>query len=729
MAELRYMNTGEQTRSRLQAAIFFVKAAFLAAAVFCAAVAAYLGLGVWLQLQNVPDIASLESYDRGDLIQIFDRYDHLVYSFKGEENRRRVTLDHVSPHMKLAVLAAEDHNFYQHQGVNPTSIIRAFLANLQARRVVEGGSTITQQLVKNLFFEQPKRTLERKIAEAAIAFELEKRYTKDQILEMYLNEAYFGNGAYGIEQASRYYFGKPASQLNLAESAFLAGLIKSPSRLGEPGNRHLAVEQQLEVLDQMVKYGFTTRLGAQFASHQPLVFYQRKEQANVQVIPKYPYFISYVIDLVRQRFTPGEMRRHGLRVYTSLDPVAQELAESSLKKGISAAPAGVTQGALATVSVKDGSIIALVGGVGSYEESQFNRATHPHTVGSVFKPFVYLAALDKGLITPESFLDDTPLVVKQAGSPDWSPKNFDGKFLGRITVRDALVFSRNVCAVKAAQMVGVPSIIETARRAGVTEPLDANLSLALGSSAVSPLELAGAYATFARDGLIIRPWVLRRVENKRGHVIRGYDQPVSRAFGPEVASELVDMLREVVTRGTGTEARIRNLFVAGKTGTSDRARDLWFVGFTPDLATAIWGGNDANQPIAGAHVTGGTVMAGIWKSYTEALYGNPSLARSGLIRLAGTVDRKPESHATGPYDRSFSLRGEAADATRTSGYLSHTSAGPPRTPPPAATLTQPGPSKVILKKLQARMDPSGSPAPEGRERGSPPTQDSIRLKF
>jgi penicillin-binding protein 1A len=194
-------------------------------------------------------------------------------------------------------------------------------------------------------------------------------------------------------------------------------------------------------------------------------------------------------------------------------------------------------------------------------------------------------------------------------------------------------------------------------------------------------------------------------------------------------SALVDMLREVVTRGTGTEARIRNLFVAGKTGTSDQARDLWFVGFTPDLVTAVWGGNDANQPVAGAHVTGGTVMAGIWKSYTQALYGNSSLARSGLIRLAGTVDRKPESHAKVPYGRGFSPPGAAADAASTSGYFSDTSAGSRRTSPQAGRLTQPGPSKVILKKLQARMDPSGSPAPQGQERGSPPTEDSIRLRF
>lgn len=724
------MNTGDQARSAKRAIVRVVQVACLTLLIAAVCVASYLGVGVWMQLQSVPDISSLASYDQGDPIQIFDRNDRLVYSFKGEENRHRVTLNQISPHLKAAVLAAEDHNFYQHQGINPTSVVRAFVANLQARRVVEGGSTITQQLVKNLFFDQPRRTLERKIAEALIACDLEKNYSKDQILEMYLNEAYFGNGAYGADQAARYYFGKTAGKLSLAESAFLAGLIKSPSRLGDPANRPLAIEQQLETIERMLKYGFTTRLGADFARQQELIFWERSEKANAQPIPKYPYFINYVIDLVQQRFNTGELRRHGLQVYTSLDPGAQEIAEASLRKGIAAAPAGVTQGALATVCVKDGSVIALVGGVSDFQTSQFNRATHPHTAGSSFKPFVYLTALEQGILTPESFVEDTQLTVKEPGHADWAPKNYDGQFLGQITVRDALIYSRNVCAVRVAQMAGITNIIATAQRAGITDPLDANPSLALGSSAVSPLEMAGAYATFARSGLLIRPWVLRRVENKRGQVIRVYDQPVSRAFGPQPTAELVDMLREVVTKGTGEGARIRNLFVAGKTGTSDRARDLWFIGFTPDLVTAVWGGNDDNKPITGSHVTGGTVMASIWRDYTTALYNNQSLAKSGLIRLAKTVDKKEQ---TRPLFRTPSVS-TSEEISQPSEQQPRPSARPVRVQPPA-------PTKVLLKPQQARLDNSGTPPPQADQpdpsRTPPkrmdysgkPANDSIRLRF
>jgi len=724
------MNTGDQARSAKWAAFQLVKVAGLTLAVAFIFVASYLGLGVWMQLQSVPDIASLQSYDQGDAVQIFDRNDRLVFSFKGEENRRRVALNQISPYLKAAVLAAEDHNFYQHQGVSPSSVLRALLSNLQARRIVEGGSTITQQLVKNLFFEQPKRTLERKVAEALIACDLERQYSKDQILEMYLNEAYFGNGAYGAEQAAHYYFGKPAAKLSIGESAFLAGLIKSPSRLGNPANRNLAIEQQLETVDRMLKYGLTTRLAANFARQQELVFWKHSEKANAQPITKYPYFVSYVMDLVQQRFNPGEIRRHGLKVFTSLDSEAQEIAETTLRRGIDSAPAGVTQGALVTVSVKDGSVIALVGGTGDFQTSQFNRATHPHTAGSSFKPFVYLTALEQGVLTPESFIEDSPLTVKEPGRATWAPKNFDSKFLGQITVRDALVYSRNVCAVRVTQMVGIANVIATAQRAGITDPLDANPSLALGSSAVSPLEMAGAYATFARSGLFIRPWVLGRIEDKRGHVIRAYDQPVSRAFGPQPTAELTDMLREVVTRGTGEGAHIRNLFVAGKTGTSDQAKDLWFIGFTPDLVTAVWGGNDDNKPIAGAHVTGGTVMASIWRDYTKAIYGNRSLARSGLIRLAKTVDKRdtPQPVLRTP---------PAASADELSPSTEHED----RIPQKTARRQPPAPSRVLLKPQQARLDTSANPPPQSAKMGygtpaaarrdyaPTPAQDSIRYKF
>jgi penicillin-binding protein 1A len=650
----------------------------------------YLAIKVWLQVQDLPPLSSLESYDRGDPIQIFDRYDHLICSFKGAENRKRVNLDQISAAMKWAVLAAEDHTFYEHHGVSLVGTARAFLANLHAGHVVEGGSTITQQLVKNLFFEQSKRTIDRKVTEALIAWELERRYSKDQILEMYLNEAYFGSGAYGIEQAARYYFGKPAAQLRVSESAFLAGLIKSPTKLGMQDNRPKAAIQQLETIDKMVRYGFLSPARAEQVRLEPLRFWEKAEPTGVQAITKFPYFVSYVLDLVRQRYTPGEIRRHGLRIYTSLDPAVQEVAERVLKQGIANAPAGVDQGALVTVSVRDGSVLAMVGGVGDFEQSQYNCATHGHTAGSVFKSFVYLAAFDAQVMSPESEIDDKPLTVELSKKDEWKPKNFDGKFSGTITVSDALTYSRNVCAVRVAQRIGIPAVVDAARRAGIRDRLEPNLSLSLGSEAITPLEMAGAYATFARDGLMIYPWVLRRIDNRNGRIVQSFEQPASRGFGSEPISQLVSVLRRVVVEGTGQAANIANLFVAGKTGTSDQARDLWFVGFTPDLVTAVWSGNNEGSPIAGANVTGGTVMARIWRSYTVVLYADQSLVKKGLIRR--TLDARtgaPKAAGAGAHARGAVQSGSGSQPSQAAADK---------------VLVTPDGGKVILQMQQGKMD-------------------------
>lgn len=659
----------------------------------------YLSLKVWIQVQDLPPLSSLESYDRGDPIQIFDRYDKLICSFKGAENRKRVELSQISPAMKLAVLAAEDHTFYEHHGISFIGTARALLANLQAGHVVEGGSTITQQLAKNLFFEQSKRTIDRKITEALIAWELERRYSKDQILEMYLNEAYFGSGAYGIEQAARYYFGKPAAHLRVSESAFLAGLIKSPTNLGMQDNRPKAAIQQLETIDKMVRYGFLSVAQAEQVRLEQLRFWEKAEPTGVQAINKYPYFVSYVLDLVRQRYTPGEIRRHGLRIYTSLDPEVQTIAERVLIQGVANAPAGVDQGALVTVSVKDGSVLAMVGGVGDFEKSQYNCATHGHTVGSAFKPFVYLAAFDAQVLTPESRIDDTPLVVELSNGTEWKPKNYDGKFSGTISVAEALTRSRNVCAVRVAQRVGISAVVDVAKRAGIREKLEPNLSLSLGSEPITPLELAGAYATFARDGLTIYPWVLRRIDNRNGRVVQTFEQPTARGFGAEPISQLVSALRSVVTNGTGQAANIANLFVAGKTGTSDQARDLWFVGFTPDLVTALWSGNNEGDPIAGANVTGGTVMARIWHTYTVALYSDQSLAKKGVIR------HLLESKPTTSRGRGVLVRGRSASPAVPDAGMQKSHSD--------KVLVTPGGGTVILQMQHGMMDESSSAPVDG----------------
>jgi 1A family penicillin-binding protein len=549
--------------------------------------------------------------------------------------------------MQQAILAAEDHHFYEHHGVNPISIFRAFFANMQAGKVVEGGSTITQQLVKNLFFEEPRRNIERKVKEAVMAWQLERTYSKDRILEMYLNQVYFGNGAYGIQRAAYRYFDKSAAELTLPEAAFLSGLVKAPSELSTSANRAQAISRQHEILDKMVEYGYITAKQAKAAKEQKLAF-----KKGTNSLERFPFYISEVLQILRSRFSQAEMSKQGLRVYTCLDPAAQEIAEQTLSEGIKHAPKGVTQGALVSVSVRDGSVVALVGGVGNFWKNQWNRATNPHTAGSSFKPFVYLTAFIKGILTPDSIIADEPLVIHQPwGLPDYSPKNFDHKFMGKITIRKALTLSRNVCSVRVAQLADVNSIVETARLAGITSKLDPNLSLALGSSAVSPLEMAGAYATLARAGVAIKPQIIRRIENSKGQVIEVFEPKVDKVFDPEPVYNLVDILQDVVRYGTGTQARLADRPVAGKTGTADEAKDIWFIGFTPDMATAVWGGNDDNLPIPGTYVTGGTVMAKIWRDYNKAYYEKYPTPPGSFIaptKMEGATEVPGESQAPLP---------------------------------------------------------------------------------
>ena len=574
----------------------------------------YAGARLWSYLNDLPDLSLVERYEPIEAIQIFDRNDHLICTVEGDQDRRVMPLNQISTQMQQSMLAAEDHHFYEHHGINFSSIGRASIANLQKGKVVEGGSTITQQLVKNLFFTDAQRNLDRKVKEALMAWEIERRYTKERILEMYLNQVFFGNNAYGIERAASRYFDKSAAELDLAQSAFLAGLVKAPSELGNPVNRSKALERQKDIIDKMVEYGYITQAQADGAKAEKLKF-----KKGVNPLQKYPYYVSAVLEALRSRFSQTELRKQGLRVYTNLDPQAQETAERILTADLKKTPKGVSQAALVTVSVQDGAVLALVGGVGNFWTHQFNRATNPHTAGSSFKPFVYLTAFLQNKLSPESTIEDTALVIHQPyGLPDYAPKNFDHKFYGKITVRRALALSRNVCSVRIAQLVGVDSIVETARQAGITTKLEPNLSLALGSSAVTPLDMAGAYATFPRMGIAIKPQLLRTIQNNRGQVIEVFNPARDRVFPIEPVAKLVDVMQDVVKYGTGTRAKLEDRPVAGKTGTADEAKDIWFVGYTADMCTAIWGGNDENKPIPGQHVTGGDVMAGIWKDYATA---------------------------------------------------------------------------------------------------------------
>lgn len=552
-----------------------------------------------------------------DCAKIYDRQDHLVATVYGDRDEQPIALKDMGSNVTNAIIAAEDHDFYQHDGINPFSIGRAVLADMSAHHAVQGGSTISQQLVKNLAFEGAPRTFDVKVKEALMSMDMEHQYSKERILEAYLNNVYFGNGVYGIKRASEFYFAKEPAKLSIGEAAYLASLVNAPSELSSPAHRAAAINRQHMVLDSMADLKFITAAEAQRAKEKGLTFHASSKRYR-----NYRYYTNEALQIVRRELAlqdTKEIFRRGLQIYTNLDQSAQAQAERAIADGIRRAPHGINQGALVSISVADGAIIAMVGGAGNYDHNQWNRALSPHTAGSAFKPFVYLAALSKGVLNPDSTVDDEPLEIYQPGAPVYRPRNFDGQFLGTITIRKALALSRNTCAVRVAQAVGPNQVAHFAHQAGITSHLDENLSLALGSSAVSPLEMANAYATLARGGEYIDPQMVRRIDDAQGHVIKEFQQRREQVFDREPVAELVDAMQDVVERGTGTRARLFDRPVAGKTGTSDQAKDLWFIGFTPDQATAVWGGNDDNRPVPG-HATGGTTMAGIWQDYMRKYY-------------------------------------------------------------------------------------------------------------
>jgi penicillin-binding protein 1A len=598
------------------------------------------------QLQQVPDLGFLQNAHPVDAIEIYDKNDQIVCSINNEAAHKTVDLAHISKSIQDAVLAAEDHHFYEHHGINYPSVLRALCVNFMAGHVVEGGSTISQQFVKNMFFNDAGRTIVRKIAEAIVAARIENRYSKQDILTMYLNEIYFGNGARGVEQAAQFYFGKPAALLTLPQGAFLAALIKAPSVNGSIEHRAETLVRQREILDAMAEYGLITTAQAKSAKGTPMHFEFATDRKEEPPFTKYPYYVSYVLQLVHSQFDDKQISRNGLRVYTNLDPVAQESAEAVLAREIRLAPKGVDEEALVSMSLKDGAVTAIVGGAGNYWKNQWNCATNPHTVGSAFKPFVYLTAFLAGTLSPDSIVEDAPITVNQIDMT-YVPKNYDGKYMGKITVRKALAQSRNTCAIRVAQQVGVSNVVTTAQSLGITSKLDPNLSLALGSCAASPMELANAYATIARGGIAIEPWIIRHADDLNANVLL-QKKPLSiSVFASEPVAKLVDIMQDVVLSGTGTQAKLPDRPAAGKTGTADQARDLWFIGFTPDMVTAVWGGSRENKPIAGAHVTGGSVMARVWKDFNVAYYKKTPTPAGELIAAQGKdVEASPVAPAT-----------------------------------------------------------------------------------
>ncbi len=540
------------------------------------------------------------------------------------ENRELVKLEQVPDYVKDAILATEDIRFYRHKGIDIKRIGGALIADIKAGRAEQGASTITQQLVKRAFLT-PEKKLERKIQEAFLALQLERKYTKDQIFEMYLNQIYYGGGAYGIQSAAQVYFGKPVQDLTLEESALLAGLPKAPSYYDPYKNPEAAVKRRNLVLDNMARYELISATEAETAKATELKLSGSKPAQTRNY--KFPYFVDYVTDIIVEKYGEDKVYKEGLAVYTTLDPKIQTLAEEAMADPKNFPKAkydenGVVQPQAAAVVLDPhtGYVKAIVGGRDHKQKRQFNRATDAlRQPGSTFKPIVdYGPAIEKG-DAPATVVEDAPLKI---GSKTF--KNYNGRYTGLVTYRTAVLKSLNIPAVKVLRDTGIDKGIKFAQKLGITTLVtsadnpghnDENLSLALGgiTYGVKPLELAGAYGAFANEGIFVEPTAITRVTDRDGNVIDEFKPEKTVAMKKTTAYLITSMLQSVVTApgGTGSGARLGSRPVAGKTGTTSDDKDAWFAGYTPELVTVVWMGHDEPKEMSGVY--GGKYPAQIWK--------------------------------------------------------------------------------------------------------------------
>jgi penicillin-binding protein 1A len=539
---------------------------------------------------------------------------------RGETGGRTVTLKELPPYLPQAFMAIEDRRFYDHFGIDPVGIGRAIYRNLSRSGGLQGGSTLTQQLAKNLFLTQ-ERTASRKIQEAILALWLERNYSKDQILELYLNRVYFGAGAYGVEAASQRYYGKSARNVSLSEAAVLAGLVQSPSRLAPNRNPEGAQARAKLVIAAMTELGYITPDMTKTALGKPA------EPVRPNGAGSANYAADYVMDVLDDFVGTIDT---DVAVFTTIDPTLQAAAERVLVDELNekGQKFNVSQGAFVAMK-PDGGVQALVGGR-NYEASQFNRATAARRQpGSSFKPFVYLTAVERGY-TPDMVLEDAPVSYK-----GWAPKNYDRKYRGPVTMRDALALSLNTIAVKLNMEVGPKNVAQTAQRLGITSPLQANGSLALGTSEVTPIELVSAYAAFANGGTGVTPYVITEVKTLDGKII--YKRPASagglgRVIDPSVVAMMNEMMHHTFVIGTAQKAQIPGWPLAGKTGTTDDYKDAWFVGFTGNLVAGVWLGNDDGTLTK--RVTGGNLPTEVWHNFMKiALKDKQPVALPGSERF------------------------------------------------------------------------------------------------
>jgi 1A family penicillin-binding protein len=576
-------------------------------------------VGLALSFRNLPDVRVLRNYIPSETSYVYDVNGTLLDSIHDEANREVVPLNTISPDLKRAVLAIEDSYFFSHHGINPSGIARALLANLEEGQTVEGGSTVTMQLVKNLFLT-PERSLSRKVAEAVLSLRLEQVFTKDQILEMYLNQVYWGHNTYGVETAARSYFNKRSSELNLAEASMMAGLIQAPEVYSPFVNYQKAKERQAIVLDRMRRIGWINQAELDQAKATPI---QLGEITSFRA-SQAPYITDAVVQELTSRFGREAVLQGGMRVQTTIDLELQRKAEETVREGLGSIQAqGIyaDQMALVAVDPRTHFVKAMVGGV-DYNKSQYNRATQAlRQPGSAFKPFVYYAAFASGNYAPDSTVMDTPVSYPD-GDGYYTPQNYDGGFYGAMSVRQALAQSRNIPAIRLGQEVGINRVVEVCRTLGIKSPMEPVTSLPLGSVDLTPLEMAGAYATFANGGWHSETTTIVQVTDSKGNVLLDNSPRPQLVLDPWAVAALNSTMQDVISRGTGTAARIDRP-AAGKTGTTSSERDIWFVGYVPQLSVSVWVGNDDYSPI-GKGATGGGFVAPVWRSFMyKAMSGVP----------------------------------------------------------------------------------------------------------
>lgn len=589
---------------------------------------------------------------------IYDIHGNEIANVHADQNRKPVKLAQVPKDLQNAFVAVEDNRFYEHGGIDPRGIVRALYANIRGRTVSEGGSTITQQLAKNAYLTQD-RTLKRKIQEVFLALQLERQYTKDEILEMYLNQIYFGQGAYGVQAAAQTYFGKNVEDLSLNECAMLAGIPKSPNYYSPLNNLQAAQERKATVLDQMEKYGYINSSTASKTKKEKLNLVKPAKKEDTTPAS---YFVDYVTQTMIDKYGADAVYKEGMQIYTTLDMDMQKAAEAAMKNLPNSRKDGngieQPQGALVAIDPQTGYVKAMVGGRGT---DQFNRATMAvRQPGSAFKPFVFAAALENKF-TPDTVIDDSPL----KDSNGWNPQNFDRSFHGKVTLREVAQHSLNVPTIKIAKQLGIDKPIFYAQEMGISTFVldgpqnDKNLSTAIGglTKGVTPLEITSAYGTFANKGLHVDPVVVVKVVDRNGKVLEQAAPKTKQVISESSAADLTSMLETVVEKGTGARARLADRPAAGKTGTTDDYRNAWFIGYTPDLVAGVWIGCDDNASLG--NMTGGTLPASIWKAFmTKALAGTQAknfdgsaVSRRGGIneleddRGNGTKSKKTEKEA------------------------------------------------------------------------------------